>query len=408
MRLFFALLMMCSFWLPAACSICGQVNDGNVHLPPNWDSFTPPAEGQSYVDPAFGCTVTRLTNASTDETTWDGKHLSFRNYYSTFTTINATDTMVFIASDDGNWRIKDMNGAILVPVINMPSFNGHPVWDASNGNIFYYTADNTLYSGTIDPNTKSVVMTALHTFAEYTQGVISPDSADLSQDGDHIALVGQNPTNTMDVFMWSLGGQSKSSVYTTTCTVTGTISTGASIGCIHKLQLTPDNLLIIEFEEEGTGSEQGARLWRNNTLVHLEDATNHYDTGYDLNGNPVFVAMNSSATLSGVTNPCPSGSGIDERQLNNFQSSICLLDNQPSWHVSYRGSVTQPWITLSLFDDRPLGPEFFTSDTTRYEAPTSSKPALSIVWRMLVPEARSHTQDTGRNPMQPSVAMENT
>ena len=111
--------------------------------------------------------------------------------------------------------------------------------------------------------------------------------------------------------------------------------------------------------------------------------------------------MSSSATLSGITNPCPSGSGIDERQLDNFQSSICLLDNQPSWHVSYRGSVTQPWITLSLFDDRSLGPEFFTSDTTRYEAPTLSnwglyedevvvvKADASVVYRLAHARSRS-------------------
>jgi hypothetical protein len=377
MKILFAMLVVCCYLAPASCSICGQLNDGTVQIPPNWDSFTPPAEGQSYVDPVFGCTVTRLTNAASDETSWDGKHLSFRNYYSTFTTINATDTMLFIASDDGNWRIKDMNGNVVIPFADMPAFNGHPIWDASNGSVFYYTVGNSLYSGTIAQTISgnSVTATVLHTFTEYSQGVISPDSADLSQDGDHIALVGQNPNNTMDVFVWTLNSQSKTSKYTTTCTMTGTIGAGGAIGCIHKLQLTADNRLTIEFADEGSSPEEGARLWNGSTLVHLQDATNHYDTGYDLNGNPVFIAKNNAATLAGITNPCASGTGIDARQIDNFQSSICLLDNQPPWHISYRGGVSQPWVAISFFDDRPVGPQQFSpelfSNDAHYQPPTS-------------------------------------
>src|SRR5919204_69313 len=62
--------------------ICGKANDKSVFLPPNYDSFTPPAVGQSYVDPVFGCTVKRLTDGS-QESLWDGTHLGLMNYYST-------------------------------------------------------------------------------------------------------------------------------------------------------------------------------------------------------------------------------------------------------------------------------------------------------------------------------------
>src|SRR5258707_9145478 len=49
--------------------------------------------------------------------------------------------------------------------------------------------------------------------SEYS-GIVSPDSADISQDGDHIGLVGQNANNTMDIFVWSLSQGIKTSVYT--------------------------------------------------------------------------------------------------------------------------------------------------------------------------------------------------
>lgn len=116
MKRFVVLAVLCCCVAPASYSLCGQLNDASVHIPPNWDTFTPPAKGQSYVDPVYGCTVTRLTNASSDETAWDGKYVSFMNYYSTFSAINATDTLLFIYSDDGNWRIKDMNANTVVSV----------------------------------------------------------------------------------------------------------------------------------------------------------------------------------------------------------------------------------------------------------------------------------------------------
>jgi hypothetical protein len=352
----------------ASAPICGQGNDKEVHLPPNWTSFAPPASGQSYIDPVFGCTVKRLTNSAIDESAWDGTHLSFAHYYSTFTAMNASDTMLFIVSSDGGWRIKDTNGNVVVSESNMPALEGHPVWDATNGDLFYYTHDTALYSGTISGS--SVTTKVLHSFTEYS-GVTSPDSADLSQDGGHIALVGQNGNNTMDVFVWSLSQQAKTSKYTTACTISGSITSTPQPGCLHKIQLTPNNLLSIQFNNDGSGTEQGVRLWNGSTLIHLENATNHFDTGLDLNGNPVFVAVSNSTTLSGLANPCSSGWGMDVRQINNFQSSICLLDNQPYWHVSYRGSSSQPWTAISFFDYRTPGPEFFNSDSN-YRTPTSS------------------------------------
>lgn len=348
--------------------ICGQVNDKLLHLPPNWATFTPPASGQSYVDPVFGCSVKRLTSSGSDENAWDGTHLSFVNYYSTFTAMNAADTMLFIVSNDGGWRIKDVNGNVVVSEASMPAFEGHPVWDASNGSVFYYTHNSSLYSGTISGN--SVASKVVHTFTEYLD-ITSPDSADLSQDGDHVALVGQNSNSTMDVFVWSISQQTKTSKYTTTCTVSGSVTSTPQPGCLHKIQLTANNLLTIQFGNDGSGAEQGVRLWNGSTLVHLQNATNHYDTGYDLSGNPVFIAVNNSTTLLGLANPCPSGWGMDVRELNNFASSICLLDNQPYWHISYRGGSSQPWSAISFFDYRTPGPEFFTSDSN-YRAPTSS------------------------------------
>jgi len=348
--------------------LCGEPNDGLIHPPSKWDTFTPPATGQSYIDPAFGCTVKRITNGSLEETFSDGTHPSLVHYYSTLSPLNATDTMLLIVSNDGAWRVRDINGKIVVSAANMPTRNagGLLLWDAVNGSIFYYTRANILYKAVIRGN--SVEPVALQTFSEYS-AIISPDSADVSQDGDHIALAGRNPNNTIDIFVWSLSQRTKTSVYTTSCKVTGSsVTSTGQPGCLHKLQLTASNLLSIQFVEDGHGPEQGLRLWNGKTLLSLQDATNHYDTGYDMRGNAVLIAVDNGATLTGVGNPCPSGWGLDVRLINNFSSAFCLLDKQPSWHISYRGDASQPWLAISFFDTRKPGPEFFTTNPD-YQTP---------------------------------------
>ena len=350
--------------------ICGRLDDGKRHLPPSWNDFRPPAVGQTYTDPVFGCKVVRLTDGGTEELAVDEKHLSFMNYYSTLSAMNSADTMVLIMSDNGEWRVTSVGGSSVVPPGKMPDMNdGHPVWDASDGNAFYFALGNKLEKGTVD--NKAVKVTTEHVFNEYG-GIGSPDAADLSQDGDHIVLAGQNSDNTVDVFVWSLRKHTKTSTYTTKCKVNkwGVTQTPQP-GCVHKVVLTPNNSLLIDFTQDGSGTEEGARLWDNTRLIHIQDRTNHLDTGLDLRGIPVFIATNNAVTLSGLRSPCSDQWGLDIRHIENLASAICLLDKHPPLHVSYRGSDTQPWAAISFFDDRKAGPEFFGGDPG-FEAPSRS------------------------------------
>ncbi len=298
----------------------------------------------------------------------DGTHPSFNQYYSTFSAVDASDSYVLIGSNNGAWRIKTIGGATAVPAGAMPAMNtGHPVWDASKEGTFYYELKNVLYEGAIRGH--AIKATRVHTFAEY-EGISSPDAADLSEDGDHIALVGENRDKTMDIFVWSLSHAAKTSVYRTQCRVNQWgVTASPQPGCLHKLLLTADNLLAIEFAQDGSGHEQGLRLWNGTDLAPLQNGTNHVDTGYDMAGNSIFIEVGGRSTLPNEENPCPSEWGLDVRQIARMSSAVCLLDHQPSWHVSYRGSARQPWAALSFFDTRPRGPEYFTSDT-RYEPPS--------------------------------------
>jgi len=141
---------------------------------------------------------------------------------------------------------------------------------------------------------------------------------------------------------------------------------------LHKLIQTADNNVIIQFSADGSGPENGNRLWTGAyPLPHLQDLTNHLDAGYDLNGNAVFLEVGNSYVLSGETNPCPSGWGLDVRQVHNPSSAVCLFDNPPAYHVGFRGNAQQPWAGVSFFDGRSSSPEWFDNNGS-YTAPTSS------------------------------------
>jgi len=352
----------------AGSPTCGKSGDSSNHVPTDWTTFVPPARGQSYVDPTFGCTVTRLTDASSE--VWSGSfYLPLNHGYATVSPFNANDSYLMLADGWNRHFVTDVTGNIVVSTSNMPTANNTWfLWDAMNASVFYYTNGNSLMKGTISGS--SVASSTVHQFSEYA-AVNFMDETDVSQDGAHVVIVGGDTSGSSpeNVFVYNFVTNTKGAVYTTGCTG----SVGApNNGCLHKLIQTPDNNVIIQFAGDGSGTEQGNRLWSGGPLVALQNATNHLDAGYDLNGNAVYVEVGNSAVLPGLTNPCPSGWGLDVRQIYIPMSAVCLLDQVPGWHVGYRGNAQQPWAGLSFFDGgRTPSPEWF-DNASNYAAPTSS------------------------------------
>jgi len=368
---------------------CGKSGDSSNHVPTDWSSFVPPAKGQSYVDVTFGCTVTRLTDASSE--VWSGSfYLPLGMGYATVSPFNADDSYLMLGDGWGRRLVTDLTGNVVVPIGNVPGGNdGWYLWDATNAKVFYYTNGNSLMKGTISG--AAVTTAVMHQFSEYA-AINMMDETDVSQDGAHVVIVGGDTSGSSseNVFVYNLVTNSKGPVYTTSCT--GSVN-GPNNGCLHKLIETPDNNVIIQFASDGTGPEQGNRLWTGGTpLAHLQDGANHLDAGYDLNGNAVFIEVGRSSTLSGESNPCPSGWGLDVRQIYNPSSAVCLLDNQPSWHVGYRGNQNQPWVGLSFFDGgRTPSPEWF-DNTSNYTA------AAASTWQLYEDEIVVARIDANNNP----------
>src|SRR5258707_8313592 len=354
---------------PQGAPACGISGDTSVHVPADWGTFVPPTKGLSYVDPTFGCTVTRITDASKD--IWTGSfYLPITQGYSTVSPFNADDSSLMLSDGFGRRYVTDLHGNAQVPISRIPAgFNdGWFLWDATNPAVFYYTNGNSLMKGTISGST--VATGTVHQFTEYA-AINFMDETDVSQDGAHVVIVGGDTggNSPENIFVYNFVNNTKGAVYTTGCA--GSVG-GPNNGCLHKLIQTPDNNVIIQFAGDGSGTEQGNRLWSGAPLVALQNATNHLDAGYDLNGNAVDIESGNSSTLAGFTNPCPSGQGLDVRMIYNPLSAVCLLDNQPSWHVGYRGNAQQPWVVLSFFDNRNPSPEWFDNSGNFVVPPASN------------------------------------
>src|SRR6185312_11443091 len=152
--------------------LCGQLDDGvSADLPVNYTSLTPPAKGQSYIDPVFGCTVTRLSDGRTDL----GK--AVYHEYASMTPINADDSMVALLDFNANWYIVDMQGNILISPSALPWQGGTGWrWSTTVRNVMYGVPNMSAAGCTASANTlgkivisgSSVSCSVLHTFTEYT------------------------------------------------------------------------------------------------------------------------------------------------------------------------------------------------------------------------------------------------
>jgi hypothetical protein len=324
-------------------AICGKLSDGLIHIPLNYNLFSPPAKGQSYVDPQYGCTVVRLTGGVSEF------GVAAHHYYGTLTSFSADDSKIMLFLDNGSPAIVDTSGNVVVPVNNMPAANtnNYP-WDPFNPAVFYYTNGNQFIKGTISGNT--VAGTALHTFTGYSSCTI-PDQEDVTDDGTKIWLIctpsGGTASQNVAV-LYNLG---------TDTVISNRLVVGAQEGGWHKIQIFPSGKMFLTGGSLCNGTQciyntDGALYWQ-----PPYNASAHSDVGTDLQGREVLIS-----TANGVDslNACGAEkwSSLTVVDINAKVPVNCLIGAPPNpkipaWEMSYRDSAngaTGKWVLLSMFD----------------------------------------------------------
>jgi hypothetical protein len=366
-------------------TICGKLDDGLVHLPANYscssppcttNPFPPPAKGASYADPQYGCSVARLTDVVADHL-----GLAAHHEYGTITPINADDTHVIILLENGSEEIVDASGGIVVPVANMPGTNtGNVPWDISVPTRFYYSSGTAIRRGDIaglpacaSTHNCTITSTTLHDFAGVYSTVLIPDQEDVSEDGDHLWLV----------------GDTKAFLYTISTNTVGpamTVGTKDSATGWHKIQIMPSNRMLMTWSPNGRGPGAGQEVYNTDTTLnwHMFDNTLHTDCGRDLSNNEVCVVARIPDTGGGITGAgaCPTWTGTQDGGVDVINMSShgaqCLVDvNWADTEISFRdGNAAGGWVFITFFNSATCS-TYSCFDTT---SPSRLDPAWATHW----------------------------
>jgi len=318
--------------------ICGFVDDGVAHIPANYTTFVPPAEGGSYVDALTGCTVTRV-------------RARYTHMYSLSEAFNSNDTYLLVRSPlGGGWHIVDATGkGVVVPPANMPNQNaiGETLWTASDPNSWYYPLGAAVRKATISglpgcatTHNCTVTTSLIHDFTGTYSGITFPGDYDLSMDGDHIAFAAQTALNTnVIVSVWSLSGGSQSNTYTIPSCSVADVTQASQPGCLHRLQIDPLNRLVLDI---------GPRVLESNgttTQILDSNSSTHSDVGKDINGNAILVQVhNAMPNGTDQNDACFGNGGLSYLLLSDLTDHCLYAADYSADHVSYRGGPSQPYV----------------------------------------------------------------
>jgi len=302
------------------------VSDAGVYPPVNESIFLPPAVGQSYVDPAFGATVMRISDTLRTPNAADTGSLRFIvQEYSTMSPFNRDNSRILIqhqsyfALYDGTGHyLKDLPMEILAP--------SEPRWSRRDSNTVYYHPISSNQLKRYDTATDARAL--VRTFAEYS-AISGLGESDLSEDGDHLVLVGDH----REVFVYEISTDTKGPVLDTT-----------GRGDFDNVYITPDNNVLVSWYADGGGRFQGVELYDRNMRFLRQAATTlaHMDVTRDVNGDEVIVRANAADPQ-----PICRNGVVKVRLADGSQTCLIAFDWSLAFHVSAPDAAG--WVIVSTY-----------------------------------------------------------
>ena len=212
-------------------------NDSTVYLPPTYYTFVPPPAGGTYVDPVFGTTIRRISNAASTLRADNGGLLpSVEAEYSTKSPFNADNSKILLM-EFSYFALYD--GVTLHRIKILPvSASSEPLWSRSDPNSFYYHPynGNQIIKYTLGANGSPDSSTVIHTFSEYSS-ISAKGESEMSYDGDHLVLVGDGH----QAFVYTISTNSK-----------GPVFEASGHGTLDSVYITPNNNVLMAWSSSGT------------------------------------------------------------------------------------------------------------------------------------------------------------
>lgn len=305
----------------------GIPDDHKVYFPADYTSFLPPAVGVHYRDTVFGTPIVRLTNGLTQFN--DAVH----HEYATMSPFNSDSSWILVQADSNGFFVVDRNGKLVVPPEALVlGGSSEPRWSGKEPNVFYYHAENQLLKFDVARRQKSVV----RVFAQYQKITFGGGECDISEDGDHLMIVGDDRHAAMYTF--------------STDSLAKTIDLKTLDKEWVEVYVTANNNIMMRCGTEGIGKHKGMALYDKdfNFLRQIAPFGGHSDQGRDLNGDEVvFVGAYRDTTPP----PGCENNGIEKIRLSDAKRTCLLpLNWDAELHVSSNSNGKNPWVLVSVTD----------------------------------------------------------
>ena len=287
-----------------------QLTVAGLELPPTYDAFQPPIVGGTYVDPVFGTTIKRISNAPGTTNADRGGNLGWiTDEYSTMSPFNSDNSKLLLVHQS-YFALYDGTGFYIQDLPFEISASSEPRWSRKDNRTIYYVHGNQLKTYDISSGAMNIV----HTFSEYS-AISGMGESDISLDGDHFVFEGSGRF----VFVYRISTDTKSPVFDTGGTA------------LDSVYITPKNNVVLSWVQSGTVRYTGQELFDGNMnfLRQVGRADGHKDVTMDTNGDEVLVWTNSNDPQ-----PICNNGIVKIRLADGHQTCLVSLDWILAVHVS--------------------------------------------------------------------------
>ena len=287
-----------------------QLSVGGLALAPDYSTFQPPPVGGIYVDPVFGSTVKRISNAlGTPDADRGGNLTWITDEYSTMSPFNSDNSNILLVHQS-YFALYDGTGFYLRDLPLEINSSSEPRWSRKDNRTIYYIRGNQFKTYDIFSGAMNIV----HTFSEYS-AISGMGESDISFDGDHFVFAGDGRY----VFVYRISADTKSP----------TFDTGGR--SFDSLYITPNNNVTITWNQSGAVRYTGIELFDANMNFQRQVARagGHMDVTLDTDGNEVLVWTNSNDPQ-----PICNNAIVKIRLFDGQQTCLASFDWSLAVHIS--------------------------------------------------------------------------
>ena len=298
------------------------INDHNSYLQ---TSIPKPSVNNSYVEPVFGTSVMRLTNALSIGKSGVVPEYSKRQAW------NCDESLMLLRAGSG--EVLLYNGSTYQFQKELGTIGGDNIfWHPTDPSLLYYFLDNVFYSFNVD----SELPTILHTFDAYAIIGMRAEG-NISNNGRYCALVGQDVAGDPKALLtYDIISNEVISMETFPVTIES----------FDWVSISPKgNYVVVDYADEVTGNYHGVEVYDRsfNRLWQKPLGAAHSDLGIDANGDEVLImGFYDSGTNSEFIKKFLLSDGTE----TNLLEFSYLFD----YHISCRNEQRPGWCFISTFD----------------------------------------------------------